>query len=264
MAQSDDWRGFEPTGYEINWKLLSEASLSEIGEGKNRIKTTAGAVLREVLPHLCTLVKEDSSLADTPARQTCEVEEGIGRMSIKTPTRTIQLDTLGNGSSFAADLVATVIKIDQIPPHGGFHPIFFYYDTDHVVDDVHDCFSFLVVNADRIVLERVTLSRHSRSGFDPAVFKPFYKVDRPTWRSDRYVEIAKARWWYRKFYEETDAGRLTTLREDVDIYHYVPEWKQRQITAASMAQIATKIAQVQRLLVFVLIALGLIVLWLWI
>jgi hypothetical protein len=262
-AAEHTWRGFDPTGYEIQWKLLSEAPLTEMCDGSNRVQTTAGAILREALPHLFTPLNDDLSVGVTPPRRTCEVEEGTGWLTIKAPSRVIKLDTLGNGSGFAADLVATVIKVDQLPEHQSFHPIFFYYDRDRVVDDVHESFSFFVVNDDRFVLDRVTFSRHSGNGFDPGMFKPFYEVEHQIWASEPHVEQAKVRWWYRRFYEETDAGRLTLLHDDIDLYHYVPEWKQRQVMAASIEQIARSTAQLQKLVIYALIALALIVILLW-
>ena len=265
MAESvADWTEFEPTGYEINWKVLSDAPLSEIREGSSHIQTTVRAVLHEALPHLFTPLNDDGSVGITPPRQACTVQEEVtGRVIIRTPSRKITLDTLGNGTSFAADVVATVIRIDQLPERQAFHPIFFYYDRDHVVDDVHESFSFFVVNDDRIVLDRVTFNRHSGSGFDARIFKPSYTVENQIWQSEPFVEAAKVRWWYRRFYEETDAGRLTLLREDVDLYHYVPEVRLQQLMAASIEKVASRTAQVQKLLVFVLIALGLILILLW-
>jgi len=264
VAASDDtWKGFDPTGYEINWKVLSEAPLTEIGEGNSRIQTTAGTILREALPHLFTPLNDDGSIGVAPPCQTCEVDEGAGWLTIKTPSRAIRLNTLGNGSGFAADLVATIIRIDQAPDHKSFHPIFFYYDRDHVVDDVHESFSFFVVNDDRVVLDRVTFSRHSGSGFDANMFTPAYGIEHQTWRSEPNVQHARVRWWYRRFYEQTDAGQLTVLREDVDLYHYVPEWRQRQLMAVGIEQIARHTAQLQRLVIYALIALALIVILLW-
>lgn len=262
-AAARTWRGFEPTGYEIDWKVLSNAPLSELGDGSNRVQTTAGAVLREALPHLFTPLNEDGSLGATPARQGCDVEEGTGWVTFKTPTRTIRLDTLGNGSGFAADLITTIVKIDQLPEQRSFHPIFFYYDRDHVVDDVHESFSFFVVNDNRVALDRITFSRHSGSGFDPEMFKPAFVVEHEVWASESSVQEAQVRWWYRRFYEETDTGRLTTLREDVDLYHYMPEWKERQLIAADIKQVGRLLSQLQKLSVLALVALGLIVLLLW-
>jgi len=46
----NDWTGFEPTGYEITWKLLSDAPLVELRDENDRVSTTAGAILREALP----------------------------------------------------------------------------------------------------------------------------------------------------------------------------------------------------------------------
>ena len=133
----------------------------------------------------------------------------------------------------------------------------------HLQQDRRAALSVFVVNDDRFVLDRVTFSKHSGNGFDPGMFKPFYGVEHQIWASEPDVQQAKVRWWYRRFYEETDAGRLTLLREDVDLYHYVPEWKQRQLMAASIQEIARNTAQLQKLVIYALIALGLIVILLW-
>ena len=66
------------------------------------------------------------------------------------------------------------------------------------------------------------------------------------------MQQAQVRWWYRRFYEETDAGRLTTLREDVDLYHYMPEWKERQLIAADIRQVGRSLRQLHTLTICVL------------
>jgi hypothetical protein len=79
-----------------------------------------------------------------------------------------------------------------------------------------------------------TFNRYCGSGFDPQVFEPFYAVKNQIWHSEPYVEEAKLRWWYRRFYQETDAGRLTTLREDVDLYHCAASSHSNQLSASAV------------------------------
>ena len=261
---AQNWTGFEPTGYEIDWTILTEMRVVELREGNQQVSTTVGAVLREALPHLFNQINDDGSPDLTPARQTCETDEAsTGGLTIKTPRRTIRLHTLGNDSSFAAQMIAVMIKIDRSTEHGGFYPIFFYYDSDHVVDDVHDSFSFFVVNGDSFALDRVTFSRHSGSGFNASVFRPFYRVENQVWRSEPDVEQAKVRWWYRRFYQETEAGRLTTLRDDVALYHYIPEWKRREVIAARIESVDRRLNDLRRVLMFIAIVLVLIAFLLW-
>jgi hypothetical protein len=254
---ADVWEGFEPTGYELNFRVLKDFALFEIAGENRNVPTDVGALLREVLPHWFYD-------GERPPRLRCRVESFAGVMTIETPQRTIQLNTLGNSSSFPAELLEVLLRIDDgSSSDGPFHPIFFYYDKDRVTDDDHDSFGFFVVNGDRIVLDRVTFSRHSNSGFNPNVFSQPFQTSRSVWRNEPFVEAAKVRWWYRKFYKETPAGELTTLREDVSLYHYVPEWKQHEQFALSSRNIERHLVATQRLLFFVLVALLLIAYLLW-
>jgi hypothetical protein len=263
MAEMD-WSRFAPVGYDIDWSVLTPSPLTEIRDGAE-VLITAGDVLREALPHLFTPLNPDGTFGNTPARQICDVEDSsVGNPVIKTPSRTIQLKTLGNNSSFTVDVVTTLIRIAQLAtPEEGFHPIFFYYDDDIVVDDPHEGFRFFVVNGDRIVLDHIMFNRHSSSGFNSKVFNPFYSVTNQVWRSEPSVQSAKMRGWYRRFYEETYAGRLTTLRDDVDLYYYVPDWKQREVMTQNITQLAKHTARMERLLIFVLVGISLVVLRLW-
>jgi hypothetical protein len=242
------WEGFDPIEYVIDWSLFSQTPLTEIGEANRQ--TTAGAVLREALPHLYT------SAGDTLPRQICDVEDRPQRLTLKMPSRAITIDK-DSGGAFAAVLVATVVRIGQQTDQQSFRPTFFYYGRDHVIDDVHESFSFFVVNDGRIVLDLVTFGRYSGNGFNPEVFKPAFDIEHRVWLSERDWNEARLRWWYRRFYEETDAGQLMQLREDATCYHYVPEWKHRQRMTVGIEQIARNTAQLQ-LLIYVLIALGLI------
>jgi hypothetical protein len=71
------------------------------------------------------------------------------------------------------------------------------------------------------------------------------------------------RWWYRRFYEETDAGRLTLLRDDVDIYGYTPESRQLEQIASRVEILARDTARLGRFVAGVLALLVLIAILLW-
>jgi hypothetical protein len=256
----DSWKGFAPTGYRLDWRVLSEMPLIEEGDGTATISTTVGAILQEALPHLFVPFTPDGELGVAPPRQSCEVKRGLMSLDITTPTRTIKLRTLGNATSFAVDLVNTIISIVERSGDKPLHAMFFYYDRDHVIDDPHESFSFFVVNDDRIVLDRVSFSQHHGSGFDPAVFTPITKIENRVWANEPEVQRATVRWWYRRFYEETDAGRFTQLREDIDLYYYIPEWKHRELVAARLNEIARTTTRLQTLLVVLLVAVAIAVL----
>jgi hypothetical protein len=257
------WRRFEPTGYTINWPLVYDMTATEVDDGGRQIQTSAGAVLREALPHLFPSRNEDCSIGSRSAdRHACDVTENTGRITITTPTRQITLNTSGRGG-FAAQVVALCVEIDRQCGVAPFYSILFYYDEDYVVDDFHEAFSFFVVNDDRIVLDRVTVTQTYDNGFDPMVFEPAYGSGPHTWRNTSAVERAQVRWWYRRFYEETDAGRLTLLRDDVDIYGYTPESRQLEQIASRVEILARDTARLRQFAAGVLALLVLIAILLW-
>jgi hypothetical protein len=265
MSKTTAWKRFEPTGYELDWAALLSAPLEEFGEGQSRVATTTGAILQEALPHRFVTLAKDRAISGPPARQPVLVEAlggGTG-ISIKTPQRTIRLNTLADNANFPAHVIEAIILIDQAVVEGDLHPLFFYYDTDHVTDDDHDSFSLFVTNNERIVLDRVTFSRHRNNGFNPAIFKAAYDSSDAVWSSEAAVAEARVGWWFRRFYQETNAGQLTTFRDDAPLYFYVPDWKQQAVVANLTGQIAHGIASIQKLLAFVLVGLGLILFSLW-
>jgi hypothetical protein len=259
----DNWQGFEPTGYTIDWTLVYDMAVTEIDEDGRQIETSVGAVLREALPHLFPPLNEESSIgARVAVQQVCNVNESIGRVTITTPNRQIKLNTLGRGS-FAAQVAALCVEIERQCGSDRFYPIFFYYDEDYMVSDFHEAFSFFVVNNDRIVLDGVTITRTDDNGFDPKIFAPAFRSGRQPWHSASALDRARVRWWYRRFYEETDAGRLTLLRDDVDIYGYTPESRQLEQIASRVEILARDTARLGRFVAGVLALLVLIAILLW-
>jgi hypothetical protein len=257
-TRSDKWDGFSPTGYVIDWKVLSGKALKEVTE-QNRRTTSVLELLQEVMPHRFFPLDENGKMTAAPARQSCKVQShGAGGISLETPQRKIAIDTLTDGTSFPAAILETLVRIDQASSDDEFHPVFFYYDHDQVIDDVHDSFSFFVCNDGQIVLDRVTFSRHGSSGFDPDVFTPAFKTSTTVWLNEGSIAEAQVRWWYRKFYEETDAGRLTLLRDDAEIFHYESEWKQRAQVTYMMRELTARLSKIERLMWLLLICLALL------
>ncbi|HWB17023.1 MAG TPA: hypothetical protein VG538_11510 [Vicinamibacterales bacterium] len=262
MAQGN-WRRFEPIGYTINWPLVYNMAATEVDQGGGQAPTSVGTILSEALPHLFVSLNEDGSLgARTAKRHACDIKQSTGRITVLTPNRQIELNTFGHGW-FAAQVIALCVQIDRQCGSATFDPIFFYYDEDHVVDDFHEAFSFFVVNNDRIVLDRVSVTRTRDNGFDPRVFEPAYGRGPKIWCNTPAVERAQVRWWYRRFYEETDAGRLTLLRDDVDIYGYTPESRQLEQIASRVEILARDTARLRQFAAGVLALLVLIAILLW-
>jgi hypothetical protein len=254
----DDPQPFQPTGYQIDWKRVMSAPVQEITEGRSRRDTTVGEILKEILPHRFVPIKEGA----LPERQPCSVHDHFGGgMTLKTPTRSIHLDTLGDGNAASAQFIETLIELDCAVGDDVLRPTFFFYDSDDVRGDVHDSFSFFVVNNGRIVSERVTFSRYRGNGFTADFFKECYDDSGGIWRSDRFVLAAQVRWWYRKFYEETEAGQLTTLRDDASLYHHVPEWRQRADALLLLQRGTEQLGRIRVLLAGVIVLLVLDLLW---
>lgn len=249
---ANTWAGFRPVGYEIDWKRFSEAPLHKaFGDTRREtVNTTVGAVLEEVLPHRFGA----SSIPPVP----CQVKEGAGYVAFETPDRKITLNTLNNTSA-AAHFLARVVELIQETEASGdaeWHPVFFYYDQDHVVDDPHESFTFFAVNGKRIVAEHISVHNHLSGGFDPAFFKDAFDSGNIVWSSASSTWAAYVRDCYRRFYEETETGRLTALRDDVTCFHHTPEWRQRAEMLEAVRLVSERLASVHRWLVGVLLALG--------
>jgi hypothetical protein len=252
MSTATPWTEFSPTGYRLDWTALNSAPLVEIGTEQSHIDTTVGAVLRELLPHRY-LIDSGSSSSGLPPRQPCRFEPNrYGGIAIETPLRSFVLHST---QTFFEDVVKVIVQVDRILGEESLDPTFYYYDHDDVTDDDVESFSFFVVNGGRIVLDRVSVFRHHHNGFDPAIFKSIEDISDEVWSSEAAVQSAVVRQWYRRFYQETDAGRLTTFREDVPLYHFVPEWKQLAQVADCTRTIAESTVKIQRLLVGVVGAL---------
>src|SRR5271157_5864675 len=199
-----EWQGFRPVAYSLHkaWELpLTQIS----GEGDQRQEnaTTVGKVL--------------SSLSDQQSQQ---MDSSFGGTKITTASGTVVL----SGSSFNRGVAEVLLGL-QKDGITYFETQWFWYDKDHATDDLMASYIFFVVgyppagvHGKAIVREQVSFCDYSDSGFDPSMFEP--PEDSPIWSNDPEWDGAWARYWYRKFYTETQMGQLMTLREDHPQLHY--------------------------------------------
>lgn len=124
-----------------------------------------------------------------------------------------------SGTSFHCDILREMLALKQ----DGVEPLsarWFWYDKDSCMQDPMESYSFFVVHADKIVREHVLFCDYHGNGFDPDVFESRDNTDE-IWRNTSYWNEASDTLWYRRFYTETDQGRLMVLRPDEPLlYRY--------------------------------------------
>jgi hypothetical protein len=193
-----EWEGFRPVAYSLHkaWDL----PLTQLrGEGDQRLEnaTTVGEVV--------------SSLSD---KQIQKIES-----SLTTEITTAEGTVVLKGPSFNREVAEVLLNL-QKNGMNYFEAQFFWYDKDHVSDDLMASYKFFVVHKNAIVREQVSFCDYSDSGFDPSIFES-NEESRPIWMNEPEWDEAWARYWYRKFYTETQTGQLMVLRPDAPIlFHY--------------------------------------------
>lgn len=193
-----EWEGFRPVAYSLHkaWELPL-MQLSGEGDQKQEEATTVGKLL--------------VSLG----------EQGIQKIesSVTTEITTAAGIVVLNGPSFNRRVAEVLLGL-QKDAINYFETQWFWYDKDHVTDDLMACYVFFVVHRDAIVREQVSFTDYSDSGFDPSVFES-NEDSRPIWSNDPEWQEASVRYWYKKFYAETRTGQLMVLRPDEPVlYHY--------------------------------------------
>jgi len=151
-------------------------------------------------------------------QQLKEVDRGFGgSITITTATNTFRI----SGPSFNVDVLRTVLDLEK-DKISVYSSRWYFYDHDHVTDDMHESYSFFIVHADAIVREHAAFSAYSNNGFDATIFKPAYDTaEQPIWRNEPEWAAASDQYWYRKFYTETTTGHLMLLRpDDPTLFHY--------------------------------------------
>ena len=267
------WEGFRPTAYGLDpervYKLpLTRVSLNPAGH-EEETPTTLGEVLERLA-----------------GQQVGDNYFGF-RIGISTATGEIVL----GGPLFNRDVLEALLELrkDGIE---GFEAQWFWYDSNVTTH------SFFVVHNKKIVRERMSFICSRDSGFDPSVFKepdPPYDAIREEdlarraavkemrtipeilWRTltplvwmdldldelwfaeDGWVD-AEVRFWYRKFYQETQTGQIIVLRSHEPLYYY-PEGRWRPDVSFRLLQDQLAKTNSALWLLVVLAIVALILLW---
>jgi hypothetical protein len=157
------------------------------------------------------------------------------------------------GSGFTCSMLCELLRLHQ----KGAFPVYdrwFWFDTevDQNWGESETRFHrFFVVHYDiappysgRIICDRAVFEDSAHSGFDPTVFSP-HVYDDP-------FDEARDKFWYRKFYTETQMGQLMVLRKDEPtLYGYERKTGTELVVA--------RLKKVQALL-WVLVAIGCLIL----
>ncbi|MHB8218523.1 MAG: hypothetical protein ACYDDS_20825 [Candidatus Sulfotelmatobacter sp.] len=195
-----DWEGFEPVSYWFDNKVLELPLIEKSPDGGPDVPTTVGNVYQRFADKKLT----EDSLTGSVINMEIETTDGE-KMLLK-------------GQDFSRRILETLLTFsaEGIYP---FNVVLYYYDKDTCRQDPQHCFSFFAVHGDKIVDERLSFFDHHDSGFDPSVFaKPDYSD--PTWFDEPEWDVAQAKYWYRKFYDETRTGQLMALRPDSPVLFY--------------------------------------------
>jgi hypothetical protein len=203
-----NWDGFRPVVYSLGERALSlplKATKSHAGQQTG--EETSIAKLLEAL--------KDNNY---------QVEDDLVAVNITTEAGSLRLQ----GPTFNCKLAGIILELrrEGIKP---FASEWFWYDTDESDTDPTVSYSFFVADGDNIVRESVSFLDYSGSGFDPAVFD---SVDDS---SDSDWFLARAAYWYRRFYRETRIGQLMVLRPSMPVLHYFPDGRPWYKLTASVA-----------------------------
>jgi len=188
-----EWDGFRLTTYSLDSQKTLGLQLKEerpIDGNQGTVATTVGDVYRRLLGQFVQIVNSG------PVVQIITESEKLAF----------------TGSSFSCAMLTELLRVRK----DGFDPFFaewFFYDSDSARGGPHELYMFFVVHIDKIVRERVCFSDFNGSGFDPSVFKAEDNSS-PAWVNDGPTREARTRFWYQKFYSETQTGQIMFLRQD--------------------------------------------------
>lgn len=190
-----EWDGFRLTSYSLDSQKVLGLQLKEerpIDGNQVTVATTVGDVYRRLLGQFVQIVNSG------PAVQVITESEKLAF----------------TGTSFNCAMLTELLRVRK----DGFDPFFaewFFYDDDSFRESPHELYMFFVVYIDKIVRERVSFSDCSGSGFDPSVFQADDSSSRrPQWLNGEAMREARTRFWYQKFYSETQTGQIMFLRQD--------------------------------------------------
>ena len=194
-----EWAGFRPVAYSLNKKAW-ELPLTRLSPGGDQGQEEATSVVDVLVSLKGKQIQKIESIVTTEIT----TEQGI---------------VVLGGPSFNRAIAEAFLNLqkDGINP---FETRWFWYDNDHVTDDLMARYTFFAVHREAIVREDVSFTDYADSGFDPSVFEA-NEDSRPIWRNHPEWDKAWVRYCYRKFYTQTRTGQLMVLRPDEPIlFHY--------------------------------------------
>lgn len=208
------WEGFKPVGYlldtEAGFKLPLKKSTEE-----NNPDAGSPTTIREVME--CY-----------PGAQ---LESGYRVDTLKTRNGDIFI----SGAGFSLNILRMIFEFinEGLNP---FNLNWYWYDSSSCLEEPIEHYTFFVVaDGKGIVREHVRFSDSPGAGFDPTVFT--FDDSEPMWSGEKAREVARCRYWYRKFYNETACGQLMTLRPDCPILHYYADDHDGELKQPVPAQI---------------------------
>jgi hypothetical protein len=238
--KAQPWTTFKPIGYRLNWERILSVPAVAIYDGKREepVTTTVGKILNEILPGRFNVPGEPKGeKAPIP-----ETEQGFGSVKFKTPDgRLLEVESFGvrdtESARFAIQLVERVLQLLRLVEGTPYtDPWLFFYKRRlwHFRTSSGEDYEFFVLAGDAIVLDDFRLARHDGEYFDHNVLKSldekedWQKEDEEQyWSSDAPTsEDTGLRWWYRRFYTETMAGRREVFWNE-PLFHYVPPERER-------------------------------------
>jgi len=263
-----EWDGFRPTMYHLDFQKVWELPLviKRDGAKQDGRPTTVGDFLVEILPNRFKPVSIEELPAGSAVRQhepeKIQISSGLGLVDTKITKGDKQFTLDGfKTPSFSTEILTAVLELEN---HGVScsDTAWFWYDSDSVVDDVDDSYTFFVACGERIVREVVAFHDSDNSGFDPSVFR-LSDNEEHIWQNEEAWHDATVRLWYRKFYRETPIGQLFVLRSDEPpLFHY-PEGRWDEARVQSLVELAQHIVEIRRTLWVVVFLLVLVLFALW-
>jgi hypothetical protein len=205
----EKWEGFRPAAHFLNTQRVLGLRLTKVERTSAGEKVETHITIRDAFDTVCT---QKITKIGWPKE---------GWPLLLTQVTTEAGEYVFDGPPFNRALLELLLELRQ-DGINAFAATWFWYDTSSCMDEPHDAYDFFIVYDNKIVRERVSFSKFYESGFDPSIFTAADGSE-PTWSDEKEWEEARVRFWYRKFYQETERGQLMVLRPDEPKLHHFPE-----------------------------------------
>lgn len=250
---TSEWQGFTATAHSLDAKRVLALPLKQLRTAPDGQQDIVLTTIAEVFQELADRPIEDSQ--EEVFREKDEVVFGERYV-------TSGGDIVVGGARFNRDVLQALLDFRKDGINALFETNWFWYDCE-AGPEGEPLYSFFVVHNAGIVRDAVSFFGDSAishdSGFTPSVFTADGDGDFERWSLTlERRSVARDRFWYRKFYQETRAGQLMVLRPDQPELHHFPEGRWRPDLAFAVLQHRLGVAL---WLLGLLAMLGLLHLW---